>query len=94
MIFRKKMSQLTIEQTAEITDVNYQSLYKIGGIAVLLQLACLVIYGIVSFTLGPKPGTVEEYFSALQANLLAGLLRSDVLMLILIALYFGYRPYS
>jgi len=86
------MSQLTLERTTAITDVNYQSLYNIGGIAVLLQLACLVIYGIVSFTLGPKPGTVEEYFSVLQAYPLAGLLRSDVLMLILIALYLGVFP--
>jgi hypothetical protein len=86
------MSQLITEPTTEIIDVNYRSLYKIGGVAVLLQLACLVFYGIVSFTLGPKPGTVEEYFTGYQANQLAGLLRSDLLMLILIALYLGTFP--
>lgn len=88
------MSQLTLERIGknEITDASWNSLFLIGGGAALLQLASLLILTVISFTLGPKPGTVEEYFTVLQANPLAGLLRSDLLLLILLALYLGTFP--
>jgi hypothetical protein len=88
------MSQLKQNRLTdvEIQDLQWKSLYKIGGTAALLQLVCLLITFVVSFTLGLKPDTVEEYFTLLQTDRLAGLLRSDFLILVLIALYLGTFP--
>ena len=91
---REKMSELILKRTTEIetTDSSLKSLFYIGGAAALLQLACILILTVVSFTLGPKPGTVEEYFAVFQADRLVGFLRGDSLILILIALYLGTFP--
>jgi hypothetical protein len=88
------MSQLPLHQTvkSESVDANGKRLFFIGGVAALLQLACVLSYIIVSVTLGPKPGTVEEYFILLQANPIVALLRSDLITLILLALYLGTFP--
>ena len=88
------MSQPSPQQTAETetVDGNWKCLFYIGGVAAFLQLTCVLMYIIVSVTLGPKPGTVEEYFSLLQANPIVALLRSDLITLILLALYLGTFP--
>jgi hypothetical protein len=83
------MSQIERNQAAdaEIADSNWKSFYKVSGVAALMQFVCTLAIIIVSFTLGPKPSTAEEYFTILQNDRLAGLLRDDFSSLIIIALY-------
>jgi hypothetical protein len=88
------MSLLTLEQVpqTETTDASWTSIYYLGSASALLQLVCVFGYIIVAITLGPKPGTVEEYYTLFQTNPLAGFLRSDGITLIIIALYLGTCP--
>ncbi len=71
---------------------NWKTLYTIGGIAALMQLAAILAYAVVSAVLGPKPASVEEYFLLQQTNRLASILRGDFLLLFLLAPYFGTFP--
>lgn len=84
------MSQSKQIQT---TDAGWKDLCKIGGAAAWMQLACLLIMFIVIPVFGGKPGTVEEYFTMLQDNKLVGLLRLDLLTVILLfffaVMFFG-----
>jgi hypothetical protein len=73
-------------------DFNWKSLYIIGGIAALAQLAAILTYSIALGLLGPKPASVEEYFLLQQTNRLASVLRGDFLLLFLLAPYFGTFP--
>ena len=88
------MSQINRNQVAgvETTDCNEQSLYKAGGAAALMQFVVTLAIIIISFTLGSKPGTAEEYFTILQNDRLAGILRDDFSSLIIIALNLGLFP--
>ena len=56
-------------------DSNWQSLYKIGGMAALLQLAAILTYTIALAVLGPKPASAEEFFTIQQSDRLASVLR-------------------
>lgn len=78
------MSQLSINQTL---DADWKELLKIGGVAVLMQLICVMITLVVIFTLGVEPATAEEYFTLLQNDRLVGLLRMDFTSMISVALY-------
>lgn len=78
------MSKLTINQ---IVDADWKEICKIGGIAVIIQLICVIITLIVIIVLGGEPTTVEEYFSLLQTNRLMGLLRMDFSSMVSVALY-------
>jgi hypothetical protein len=73
-------------------NFNPRSLYIIGGIAALVQLAAILAYMIVMAVLGPKPASVEEYFLVQQGSKLAALLRGDFLWLWMIGSYFGTFP--
>jgi hypothetical protein len=88
------MSQIKLIQgtNANTADSAWKSLCKIGAAAALMQLACTLILIIVSFTLGLKPSTAEEYFTIFQNDRLVGLLRDDFSSLIIIALYLGTFP--
>jgi hypothetical protein len=78
--------------SSETAETNWKSLYTIGGIAALLQLASILVYTIVMMTLGPKPASAAEYFALQQTNLLASVLRSDFLFLFLMGAYLGTFP--
>lgn len=71
---------------------SFPSLYKIGGISAVLQLATILGLGVAMAVLGPKPTSAEEYFMVQQGNKLAAVLRGDFLLLILIGLYLGTFP--
>ena len=74
--------------------MNLKSIYKIGAITVLLQLAAVLalLVGTVALNLGPRPATVLEFFLVYHENRLVGLLRDDFSSLVLIALYLGWIP--
>ena len=69
-----------------------KSLYIIGGVAALLQLATLFAMAIVMATLGAKPTSAEGYFILQQSSELEMVLQGDFLTLILIGLYLGTFP--
>ena len=71
---------------------NFKSLYTISGIAAFLQLITILGYTIILGVLGPKPTSAEEFFALQQSSRLAVILRGDLLMLILMALYLGTFP--
>jgi hypothetical protein len=71
---------------------DLKSLYTIGGVASLLQLVTVLAMAVVMATLGPKPATVEEYFTLQQSSKLLSILRGDFLVMILIGLYLGTCP--
>jgi hypothetical protein len=76
----------------ETKQSDIKGLYKIGGVAALLQLVAILGYSVIIATLGPKPTSPTEYFEVFESNRMAGLLRGDFLMLILIGLYLGTFP--
>lgn len=68
-------------------DADWQGMFKLAGAAAWLQFAIVIGLIIISTILGPKPDSVEEYYTLFQKNPLAGLLQDDLASLILIALY-------
>lgn len=79
-------------QNASLPDSRWKDLYRIGGIAALLQLAAILAYTIALAVLGPKPTSAEEYFAIQQTSRLASVLRGDFLLLILVGGYLGTFP--
>jgi hypothetical protein len=77
---------------SESAESSLKRLYTIGGVAALLQLVTIVALGVVMVALGPKPTTAEEYFTIQQSSRLAGVLRGDLLTMILLGLYLGTFP--
>jgi hypothetical protein len=71
---------------------SVKSLYIIGGIAALLQLAAIVSYAVILAMLGPKPTSAEEFFLIQGSSRIESVLRGDILMLVLIGLYLGTFP--
>jgi hypothetical protein len=78
--------------TLQEKSKDLKSLYILGGVAALLQLATLFAMMIVMATLGPKPTSPEGYFTLQQSGELEVVLRGDFLTLILISLYLGTFP--
>lgn len=73
---------------------SLKSLYTIGAIAILLQLATVLVLMAVSIALklGPRPTTVIEFFSMYNESKLVGMLRDDFSSVVLIVLYMGWVP--
>ena len=75
---------------ADHTDSAWKPLYRIGGGAALLAVAC-IIASIAVFLAWPPPTTVESWFALFQRNALLGLLDLDLLLVtsyvLLIPLY-------
>jgi hypothetical protein len=69
-------------------------LYRLGGSAALLQLACTLAIIIAAVVLGARPTTVEEYYSLYQGDRLEAFLQDDFLSLIMIAgpFYLAWFP--
>ena len=70
----------------------WKTLYKIGGIAALLQLGIVLLIIIVTATLGTRPVEVQEFFEMYQNNKLAGMLQDDFSSLFLMVLYLFISP--
>jgi hypothetical protein len=77
---------------SEIEQSKWDSLYRIGAAAALLQLASALVILVVTFTLGGRPVTAQEFFAVYQDNKLAGVLRDDFTSLLLVAMYLGTFP--
>ena len=73
---------------------SLSTLYKIGAIAVLIQLATILLILIASIALGlePRPATVQEFYAMYGESKLIGMLRDDFSSLVLIAMYLGSAP--
>ncbi|WP_165360881.1 hypothetical protein [Candidatus Chloroploca sp. Khr17] len=76
-----------------MTETNSKNLYRIGGMAALVQLAAIVASIVIAVALGPRPTSAAEFFAIQQMNPLAALLRGDfVLMVFLLGAYMGTFP--
>jgi hypothetical protein len=73
---------------------NWNNLYKIGAISVLVQLGVVLVIMLVATALGlgPRPTTAQEFFTMYQENKLTGILRDDFTGLFLVAMYLGSIP--
>ena len=72
---------------------NPKSLYTIGGIAALVQLAAILSAIVVAVIFGARPTNAEEFFAIQHSNPLAALLRGDfLLMFFLIGAYLCTFP--
>ncbi|MBN1428013.1 MAG: hypothetical protein JXB07_06480 [Anaerolineae bacterium] len=60
-------------------DRNWRSLYKIAGMVAIVEVVYSLVTMVLMFTIGGQPQSVQEGFTMLQENRLAGLLRLDVL---------------
>ena len=70
----------------------HSQLYRIGAICSILQLTLIATYMIVTFTIGPRVTSAEEFFLAQQANFWTSLLRLDLMMMLLVGMYLGNFP--
>jgi hypothetical protein len=73
---------------ADTVDFRRKGLCRIGGVATLI----LIVYSLVTMIqltlLGGQPSTAKEIFTLLQNNRLVGLLRLDVLTVLVMPLYY------
>jgi len=90
---------MTTEVAApETVDPAYKSLYKLGGIAAFI-VAALTLGEVIGFAFYPQPGTVSDWFTLFQSNMIIGLLDFwglEILMymmfpLVFLALYIALR---
>jgi len=70
------------------TEFHWKKLYKICGITVLIQLVYSLVTMMLMFVIGAQPATAQEGFSMLQENRLVGLLRLDLLTVLIFPLYY------
>ncbi len=76
-----------------MTGNNIKSLYRIGGISALVQLAAILASIVIAVALGPRPTSAAEFFAIQQTSPMAALLRGDfVLMAFLLGAYLGTFP--
>jgi hypothetical protein len=72
----------------EIKAPGWKSFYAPGGQAALLLLAYSLVTMVILFVIGGQPQTAQEAFSMLQSNRLVGLLRLDILTILVMPLYY------
>jgi hypothetical protein len=72
----------------ETTDTTWKKLYKICGTTASILLIYSLVTMLILVTIGGQPETAREGFSMLQENRLAGLLRLDVLSVLVMPLYY------
>ncbi len=70
------------------TDDKWNSIYRLGGWAAVILLVYSVVTMILLVVIGGQPETAREGFTMLQNNRLVGLLRLDVLTILIIPLYY------
>lgn len=70
------------------SNMNWNSLYRIAGISALVLLVYCLVTMVSLIILGGMPETAQEGFDLLAENRLVGLLRLDVLTILLMPLYY------
>jgi hypothetical protein len=70
------------------TRFDSNSLYKLGGAAAIIFVLYSLVTMILLVVVGGQPETAEEGFAMLQENRLIGLLRLDVLTILVLPLYY------
>ena len=70
------------------TDTDWKSLYKIGGGTALFFIVYSLAEMIVLIVIGGQPENAREGFAMLQENRLMGLLRLDMLTVLVMPLYY------
>lgn len=70
------------------SDSSWKTLYKIGGFSALIFILYSLVTMVLLVTIGGRPETARETLELLSQNRLVGLLRLDVLTLIVVPLYF------
>jgi hypothetical protein len=63
----------------ETGDTQWKVLYQLGGVTALILLAYSLVTMVLLVAIGGQPETAQEGFAMLQNNRLVGLLRLDVL---------------
>lgn len=81
------MSAQIAAQESHTTNYQWKNLSRIGGIAALIQLGCVITTFVVFAVLGGEPASPQEYFDILTTNRLAGILRMDFASLVNVILY-------
>ena len=76
------------ELNFETGESAWKGLCRIGGVATLILFVYSIITMIVLIILGGQPSTAEESFTLLQNNRAVGLLRLDLLAVIVMPLYY------
>jgi hypothetical protein len=69
-------------------NANWKTIYKIAGIASLIFVLYSLVTMILLIVIGGQPETAAEGFSILQENRLLGMLRLDILTLLIVPLYY------
>ena len=69
-------------------DPNYKSLRQIGGVVALILLGYSLVTMVLLMTIGGQPKSAEEGFKMLHDNKVVGLLRLDVLTVLVMPLYY------
>jgi hypothetical protein len=67
---------------------SWHSLYRIGAAAAIILVVYSLVTMLVLVTLGGQPPTAQETFAMLQSGRLAGLLRLDLLTVVVMPLYY------
>lgn len=70
------------------TDKNWNNLYKIGGIGAWIFVGYSLVTMVLLIVIGAQPESAQEGFLMLQENRLIGLLRLDILTILIMPLYY------
>ena len=70
------------------TNSNWKSLYKMVGVTAVIFLVYSLVTMIVLIAIGGQPESAQEGFTMLQSNRVMGLLRLDVLTVLVMPLYY------
>ncbi len=89
MIMMTQGVQIERKRAMSEIDPNWKSLYKLGGATALILLVYSLVTMVLLVVVGGQPETAQEGFAILQNNRLVGLLRLDVLtILVYMPLYY------
>ena len=79
------MSQIGLNQVSdvEMIDSDWRGLCRLGGVATLILLLYSIVTMIVLIRFGTAPSTAIESFAMLQSNRIIGLLRLDLLTVLI-----------
>lgn len=74
--------------SAEKIDASWRNYCKMGGVAAWVLLAYSLVTMLILIVIGGQPATAQEGFRMLQENRLTGLLRLDLLSILVMPLYY------
>jgi hypothetical protein len=85
-------SHAPMTETPSGADLRYRNLYRLGGIAAIVQLASLLVMLVAQAALGPRLTSAEEFYIVQQASRWAAVLRGNLLLIFLIGPYLFTFP--